>query len=343
MPLLNVFDSDAFSALSLTAAINRLKPQYALLSSMGVTFSDQGVDTTHVAIENQGDVLNLLTTKPRGAEPTLNVTGKRDLVSAEIPHNPIIDRVIPKDVQNVRRFGSDNELEAVSDKLTMKLASMRRKLEITQEYRRWKALEGLIVDADGATLLNLYTLLGKTRKEIDMVLGTAGTNIIAKIEEGLDHMEENAEGEILGDPIGICGKTWWEKFRGHAKVEKAFENWQGRSDLLGTDLRKGFQFGGVTWFKHIGQVSYVNSAGVATMRKFVPDGDALLLPRGTQETFLGAYAPADMMEAVNTLGLPLYGSSKQLPHGKGAELYAETNYLPYVTRPQLVIRLHSSN
>jgi hypothetical protein len=342
MAILDVFNSDAFSAISLSSAIQRLKVDYGLLQQMGI-FAEQGVDTTSVALEEQSDVLNLLTSKPRGSEPTLNTTGKRKVHSMNVPHNPIVDRVLPSDVQNIRAFGSESSMEAVADKVAFKLESMRRKLAITREYRRWKALEGTIVDADGATLLNLFTLLGKTRKEVDFVLGTAGTNIVAKIEEVLDHIEENAEGEMVSGYVAFCGKTFWDKLTNHSKVSEAWKNWDGRSNMLGIDKRTGFFFGGVTWIKHIGNAPYVDSTGASTTRAFVPDGDALILPQGTTSTFVGVNAPADMAAAVNTIGQAYYASSELLPHGKGVEIYAEANYLPYVTRPQLVVRAHSSN
>lgn len=339
--ILDIFNSEAFSSVELTAAINRLKPQYGLLDQMGL-FAEDGVSTTSVSIEELGDVLNLLETRPRGGEPTLGSHGKRKVHSIVVPHNPHQDKVLPQDVQNVRRFGS-NELMRPEDLIVQKLAAMRRKHEITREYRRWKALEGTIVDADGDTLVNYFTLFGYTRKAIDMVLGTTTTKTVDKIEEGLDHIEDNAEGETISGYVAFCGPEFWGKFTHNAKVEKAFENWGGMSDLLGSDKRRGFEFGGVTWIKHIGKATYVDSAGATTTRKFIPDGDALLLPLGTTQTFVGKNAPGDMVEAVNTQGLPFYASAEIMKHGKGVELYTETNYLPIVQRPQVVVRLHSSN
>jgi hypothetical protein len=62
------------------------------------------------------------------------------------------------------------------------------------------------------------------------------------------------------------------------------------------DLRKGFEFGGITWENYRGSVAGTN---------FFPDTQAFVVPEGTS-IFTTYYAPADFMEAVNTLGLPLY-------------------------------------
>lgn len=342
MPVLDVFNSNAFGVVELTAAINRLEPQYRFLENLGL-FAGEGIATTTMAIEEMSDSINLLETRPRGGPPTEGSTGKRKLHHIEVPHNPHKDKIIPSDLQNVRAFGSDARAMSPEDVITRKLATMRRKHEITMEYRRWKALEGLIVDADGDTLLDTFTLLGKTRVAVDMALGTSTTKVLDKIESAKDSAEDNSEGDPPQGYIGVCGATFWGKFTQHAKVEAAFANWNGMSNLLGTDKRRGFDFGGVTWVKHIGKASYKQDDGTTVVRDFLPTGDALLIPMGTETTFIERYAPADMMEAVNTIGERFYASRNVLPHGKGVEVYTESNFLPVVTRPQMVIRFYSSN
>lgn len=343
MPMLDIFESDAFSTVSLTAAINRLKPQFGMIGDMGL-FREQGVSTTTVAIEDQGDVLNLLSTVERGGPSIQNTTGKRKVYQVLIPHNPLEDVVLPSDVQDLRAFGQEMGLEMVEDKVLFKLASMRRKHEITKEWRRAKALEGTIVDADGSTvLLNLYTLLGKSRKEVDFKLGTTTTKVTNKITEAKRHIEDNSEGEIITDYVGLASPTFMDKLVSHSKVEAAHANWEGRSNLLGADLRAGFRFGGVLWREYSGAANNVDAAGSVTSRKFITDGDALIVPMGTMDTFLAVNGPGDMNEAVNTVGLPFYASSEPRKHGKGVELYTESNFMPYVTRPQLVVRCHSSD
>lgn len=340
--MVDIFQTDAFSDVTLTLGINRLKRQYGTLQAMGI-FREEGVPTTSVAIEEQGDVLNLLPTRPRGSEPVQNQTGKRKVHQVAIPHNPLQDTVVPADIQGVRAFASETQLDTASRKIVMKLASQRRKHEITREFRQWKALEGLIIDADGDTLLDLYALLGKTRKAVDFVLGTASTNVNDKIEEILDHMDDEAEGETIDGAVAFCGATFWSKLINHDKVKRAFDNWNSRSNMLGEDLRRGFPFGGVTWVKHIGKATWVQADGTTATRLFVPAADALVIPRGTNDTFLAYNAPGDFMDTVNTDGLPFYARSEERKFGKGVDLYTESNHMPIVTRPQLVVRAHTSN
>lgn len=340
--MLDIFSSNAFGHVEMTGAINRLKRQYGLIGELGL-FGGSGVRTTAVAIEEVADSLNLITSQPRGATPTYGEPVKRKVHSMVIPHRPHLDVIRPDDVQNVRAFGQDSGFETADSVMMKRLARAKRKHEQTLEYMRCKALEGILVDADGSTLLNLWSLLSKSRKEIDMLLGIATTNVIDKLEEALDHVESNAEGETINGFVGICGATFWSKLTAHAKVTAAFANWGGQSNLLGQDLRKGFPFCGITFVKYIGSATYVSPAGTSTTRQFVPPGDCLVVPLGTQDTFQERYAPANQMEYVNTVGVPYYARREMLPKGAGVEVHTESNILPYCTRPQVVVRLHSSN
>jgi hypothetical protein len=51
---------------------------------------------------------------------------------------------------------AQNELKALADVITDHLQSMRNKHSITLEHLRMGALKGIILDADGSELLNLY-------------------------------------------------------------------------------------------------------------------------------------------------------------------------------------------
>lgn len=340
--IFDIFKGDGFGLVSMTQAINRLEPQYGLLQSRGL-FREVGVATDTVVLEDRGDSLFLLPTVARGGEPTLGSSPKRKLYPVLIPHNPHEDSVLPSDVLGRRAFGTADQLETVMTRVAEKLGYMRRKHEITREFRQWKALEGKVLDADGSEMLDIFDLLGKTRKVVDFVLGTAGTNIRAKIEEILDHQAEEAEGETLTGATAYCGATFWEKLTSHAKVEKAWEFWNGRSNMLGEDQRGGFPFGGITWMKHIGKATAKDAAGATTVRKFIPDGDAIIVPEGTNDTFLAYNAPGDFSDAIGELGLPFYARTEVRKYNKGMDVYTESNHMPIVTRPQLVVRAHSSN
>jgi hypothetical protein len=66
---------------------------------------------------------------------------------------------------------------------------------------------------------------------------------------------------------------------------------------------------------------------------------AQLVPEGVPELFKSAFAPADYMETVNTLGIPYYSKLETMPFGKGVAGEAQSNPLHLCTRPLAIIRL----
>ena len=75
----------------------------------------------------------------------------------------------------------------------------------------------------------------------------------------------------------------------------------------------------------------------------IPAGEGIAFPMGTIDTFTTYGAPANLIEAANTVGLPLY--ARQLPRerGDGIDLLTEASILPVNKRPALAVRLFSSN
>ena len=104
----------------------------------------------------------------------------------------------------------------------------------------------------------------------------------------------------------LCSSEFFAALTGHAKVEKAFENWQNGAILI-NDIRRGFTYGGITFEEYRGQATDTNG----TVRRFIAAGEAHAFPLGTIDTFGTYFAPADFNETVNTVGQPLY--AKQEP------------------------------
>src|SRR5262245_57831808 len=136
MPAIDIFNSNAFSTVELTNAINVVPNTFGRLQQMNL-FPGRGVRTTTVALERKNGVLNLLPTGERGAPGTVGAVGKRDLRHFEVSHILHSDSVLADDVQNVRAFGSENQMQAVQELVNEKLTTMRAKHDITLEYHRW--------------------------------------------------------------------------------------------------------------------------------------------------------------------------------------------------------------
>jgi hypothetical protein len=157
----NPFLNPGFSMTSLTAAINLIPNRYGRLEALNL-FPAKPVRTRQIIVEEYAGRLNLLPTKPPGSPGTVGERGKRKLRSFVIPHIPHDDVVLPEEVQGIRAFGSETEMEAISGVLARHLETMRNKHAITLEHLRMGALKGVILDADGSVLHDLFDVFKLT-------------------------------------------------------------------------------------------------------------------------------------------------------------------------------------
>jgi len=330
--MLNPFSNDAFNMVALTAAINRIPNNYGRLEQLNL-MPAEGVRTRTILIEEMSGVLNLLPTMPVGAPSSLGTQGKRKVRSFVIPHIPHDDVVLPEEVQGLRAFGSENDLEALSNLIARKLQNMRNKHAITLEHLRMGALKGVILDADGSTLYNLYTEFDITPKTVTFALTTNTTEVLLKILEVKRHIEDNLRGEFMTGIYCLCSQGFFDALTTHGKVKEAFQYFQ-RSQQLGNDYRAGFTFGGITFEEYRGQATDV----AGNVRKFIADDEAHFFPLGTASTFRTYLAPADFNETANTLGMPLYAKQAPRKFERGTDVHTQSNPLPICLRPEVLVK-----
>ena len=240
----------------------------------------------------------------------------------------------PEETQGIRAFGSEGELAALSDVLAMHLQSMRDKHAITLEHLRMGALKGVILDADGSMLYDLFDEFGITAKTINFQLDVATTDVKAKCLELKRYLEDNLRGEFMTGVHVLVSAEFFDALTSHAKVEKAYERWQ-QGEVLRSDQRSGFTFAGIRFEEYRGQATDPEG----TVRRFIADGEGHAFPLGTSQTFATYFAPADFNESVNTMGQPLYAKQDARKFERGTDLHTQSNPLPMCHRPGVLVKI----
>jgi len=332
--ILNPFDTDAFNMVSLTNAINILPNNYGRVRELGL-FPGKGVRTRTVIVEEQNGILNLLPTLPPGAPGTQNKMGKRTVRSFTIPHIPVDDVILPQEYEGIRAFGMETEIAALAQVMNDHLQTAKNKFAITLEHLRMGALKGIILDADGSTIYNLYTEFGITQKTVSFALSSSSTNVAAKCREVLRHMEDNLKGEVMTEVRCLVDEGYFDALIAHDSVKEVFLNHSAAVQYLGGDPRKEFKFGGITFEEYRGVATDLEG----TARQFIADNEGHAFPMGTMNTFQTLFAPADFNETVNTLGLELYAKQEERKFGRGIDLHAQSNPLPICYRPGVLVKV----
>lgn len=334
----NPFENPGFSMASLTAAINLLPNRYGRLEQLNL-FPAKPVRTRQIIVEEYAGRLNLLPTKPPGSPGTVGERGTRKLRSFVIPHIPHDDVVLPEEVQGIRAFGSETEMEAISGVMARHLETMRNKHAITLEHLRMGALKGQILDADGSTIYDLYTEFQIAQQSVAFPFSNTTDNgqIKAACLDVLGLIEDGLKGEFMTGIHVLCSPEFFRALTTHKEVKTAYQNYQ-QGIYLFSDVRNGFPYAGITFEEYRGQASDING----TVRKFIAPGEAHAFPLGTVDTFATYYAPADFNETVNTLGQPLYAKQEPRKFERGTDLHTQSNPLPMCHRPGVLVKLTSA-
>jgi hypothetical protein len=331
--LADVFNTDLFSTTSLTASINKQPVPPSVIGDLKI-FSEAGIETTSVVIESQGGTLTLVPNKPRGAPGTPFKDSKRSGITLTVPHLPAVDHLTPDQVQNVRQFGTPNQLLSIQAKRDEKLANMSRSLDYTLEYHRLGAVQGVILDADGTVIYDLFNQFNVAAPaDVDFTLDVAyDPTAQGPIETKLFSVKNTIRTALLNQqPTGLlalCGDTFFQKLTAHPEVRATYLNQAAANDLRQTDVQDKFFYRGCTFIHYPG---YGNVAIAANDCRFVP--------LGVPDLFITRFAPAPYFSAVNTTGLPKYTLATLDPSGeKYIELEAQSNPINVCTRPEVLIK-----
>lgn len=326
---IEIFEDNAFTVPALTAAINEQPYVPGRLAELGL-FEEEGVTTLTVQVEKDGETLALVPAGERGTSGLVVNGSKRILLPFNTVHLPERFAIKADEIQGIRAFGEQTELQAVQDVVNKRLAKARRQLDATHEFHRMGALNGHVLDADGKTvLLDIYKRFDLDPVIIPMELDKAETEVRVKAVDALDAQEEALGATTSMGARAFCGKNFWRMLIAHKSVKTTYEGTQYAAALR-SDGREAFDFGGITWERYRGKVGGTS---------FVPDDEARLVPEGVPGLCITRFAPADYMDTVNTEGLPYYSQLEMMPFKKGVAGEAQSNPLHLVTRPRAVLRL----
>lgn len=331
----DVLNSNAFGMSSLTAAIELAPYVPNLLGGLKI-FKPKSIRTTVAWIEKRGNKLAILSTANRGTVNDVRSSIPRDAIPVRIPHVPYFQGIIADDIQNMRAFGTETELEVMGQYINEQLEGMKQDHEVTWEFHRVGALKGIILDGDNSTVLyNLFTLFNMTQVEIDWF--STDDSFAPTITSIIRAIGNKLGAASFSRIIALCGNDYFDNIVQHASMQEAYDRWRDgefkRVSHLGPQwyaaAANGFEYQDVLFINYRGKIADVT---------FIADDEAYYYPVGVPNMFQQIAAPADFMETVNTMGKPLYSKMERMRFDKGMELHTQSNVLMINTRPDAVIK-----
>lgn len=329
---MNVFQGEAFQLMSLTSAINNIPHKPGRIGALGV-FQEKGIRTTKASIEERDGVLYLVPSMPRGAPSTPHPVGGRRLREVATVHLPVRSTIYAASLQDVRRFGSETDLQVIQEVVNEKLGEIRRSLEATIEWQRLGALKGRVLDADGSEILDLFSLFDVAQPtEVDFDLDNASPApgaVRAKCSQIIRAMEDELGEQQLGGVHALTGSAFFDALVDHPEIREAYQRWNAGEALRERTARRSFFYAGIMFEEYRGKVG-------AT--QFVDTDKAHFFPTGTDGVFMTVFSPGNFIDQVNGVGLPIYARSVPDTAARWVAIVAESNPLSYCTRPRTLIQ-----
>lgn len=343
MATLDIFNNDAFKTVSLTDALIRQEFQPTFIRSLNL-FTPRRVRTEAVAIEEKDGVLGVIQTSQRG-EPLGQRTGqKRTIRDFRTPRIAKADTITAAEISQIRAFGSETELMQVQQEVAERLngpSGLMREVEMTWENLQLGAVQGIVLDADGSTVIynwfDEFNVTQPTEIDFDLDNATPASGAVRKkCNQVVRQMMKAAQGAWVPGRtsiMGICGDNFYDDLTAHPEIRETYLNTQMASDLrenVGMPY-ESFRYGGIRFVNYRGTDDGTTISVNTDQCKF--------FPVGAPGAFQMAYSPGEFFDTINMPGRDVYAMTvpdRDRNAWVGIEVYSYP--LPICTRPLMLQR-----
>ena len=318
MELMDIFNNDAFTMVTMTTAVNLTPYAPDFLGSLGI-FTPSPIRTIDaaVAITDDGNI-EVVQTTPRGAPPYEQKINPQNIRSFRTPRVAIGDTIYAHELQGIlaRSVMTGNTslmMQDLQSEMAYRLdgpTGLRSKQEATKERMRLGAISGIVLDKDGSTLYNWPTAFGvslPTEIAFNLSAASPAVGVLQTLVRGLKRSvlrAAKAGNRQTVTIVALCGDTFFDNLVKHADVLPSWNVFQANASTriaLGLNAVQPFsvfRWEEIDWINYRGTDDNSTIAIAADKVKFIPVG----IPGLFQEVL----APAETFDYYNSPGLPIY-------------------------------------
>lgn len=322
---MDIFNDDAFSAVTMTLALEDYDFQPGLLGSLNL-FDDVPIATTDFSVERRGNTIGIIPTSERGAPLAEGKRDRRNLRKFETSRIAKGHTMQASEIQNMRAFGEQSELETMIGYVGRYERRLIADVELTWENMMLGAVSGAVLDEDGTVIHDWFEEWRIDRPAaISFDLDLPATDVeVDKCRQIIRGMQSKSKGRWLPQTrvVGLAGNKFFDMLTKHKSVREVYLNTAQAQNLnrafgvaTQSALQAGsyavFDFGGILFINYRGTDDYDEAAvkaGTArgTQVVGVPNGRCKFFPLNAPGMFQKAFAPGESFDFVNTIGRPLY-------------------------------------
>ncbi|MBF9050645.1 major capsid protein [Roseobacter sp. HKCCD9010] len=326
MATMDIFNNSAFSATSLSGMVEKMDYVPQLLGSLNL-FEPEPVRTRNVFVDRIEGGLTLIPTSADGAPPDVLGGEDRDAVSLRTTRLAKRFTLYAHELDGIRATGSETELMGVQREFGRRLGRIRNDMEVTHEHHRLGALQGVLLDADGSTVIYDYSAEFNEAipAAVSFELDVDTTDVHKKCKDIARSMARSGKGSLASASIhALAGDDFYDALISHPNVEKFYLQQQAANPLREAQgqVFESFRIGGITFHNYRGTD---DNATVA-----IPTDEAKFFPVGARDVFKVAYSPLEALQFVNTPGQSVYAINvpdRQRNMWTKGELYSYPLYM----------------
>ncbi|WP_301270860.1 MULTISPECIES: major capsid protein [unclassified Roseobacter] len=323
---MDIFNNSAFSATSLSGMVEKMDYVPQLLGSLNL-FEPEPVRTRNVFVDRIEGGLTLIPTSADGAPPDVLGGEDRDAVSLRTTRLAKRFTLYAHELDGIRATGSETELMGVQREFGRRLGRIRNDMEVTHEHHRLGALQGVLLDADGSTVIYDYSAEFNEAipAAVSFELDVDTTDVHKKCKDIARSMARSGKGSLASASIhALAGDDFYDALISHPNVEKFYLQQQAANPLREAQgqVFESFRIGGITFHNYRGTD---DNATVA-----IPTDEAKFFPVGARDVFKVAYSPLEALQFVNTPGQSVYAINvpdRQRNMWTKGELYSYPLYM----------------
>lgn len=334
---MNVFNQDAFSATSLSAAIDKLDYVPDYLGAIPNLFIPDPVRTTEIWIEDRTTGAVILPFSPRGTPPHQTSGDKRNARPFSTLRFSDASRIHASELFAIREFGSEVSLKTLMGEVSRRQFKMKRNFEVTKEYHRLNLItQAKVLDSDGSTKVDWAAQFGQTvPSAVTFTLTTYDQN--GGIRKSCNAVRRSMLRALKGvgvvrDVIAICGDNFYDALISNKEVRETYQFAMKAQELQNGvgQVFDSFRYGNILWVNYRGSdPDDANSTAVG-----VNTDHAYFVPVGA-DIFRWALSPGESFAHLGQLGQDTYSRVvTDKDRDEWADIEAYSYPLPICTMPQ---------
>jgi hypothetical protein len=309
---LDIFKNDAFSVSNLYRVVDNATYVPTLLGSMGI-FEPVALDTDKVILYEEDSTVHLIPSTERGAPDITQTRDQGRMFALKTPRLSKIDSVRGSELLGIANMALPESirLRNAAELTAKRTSKLKGDLEMTKEFHRLGAVQGITYDADGVReIYNPFTTFGIAAPTVvDIDFATITDNEFMMYIQSTFYTPMRVALKERWTPstriVALVGDLFWQKLLTHPAIwdiwklrEQGRAIADGASRMMATNQWEQITFGGVTF------VNYRGTDDGTTIA--VGSDEAKFFPVGARDVFKVWYAPGETLVQVQEKGRPQY-------------------------------------